>query len=151
MKKYLLTAINTSAGNLQYKRVEAETMEEATEKMEDWCADVIKKHSLVVFEDKKITEITEDMNIVKFTKTNGYALSNNFLTNIEEWENKLQSIFGNELMIIEHFYYGNKLDMADVILKDGNYMQFNIGEKHIHCTGHTCTHEQKVKFELLEK
>ena len=91
------------------------------------------------------------MEIVRFTKTNGYTLNNEFSTNIEEWENKLQSIFGNELMIIEHFYYGDKLDMADVILKDGNYMQYNIGEKHIHCTGHTCTHEQKVKFESLEK
>ena len=36
MKKYLLTAINTSAGNLQYKRVEAENITEATEKMEMW-------------------------------------------------------------------------------------------------------------------
>ena len=151
MKKYLLTAINTSAGNLQYKRVEAENITEATEKLEMWEADTIKKHSLVVFEDKKVVEITENMEIVRFTKTNGYTLNNEFSTNIEEWENKLQSIFGNELMIIEHFYYGDKLDMADVILKDGNYMQYNIGEKHIHCTGHTCTHEQKVKFESLKK
>lgn len=151
MKKYLLTAINTSAGNLQYKRVEAENIAEATEKLEMWEADIIKKHSLVVFEDKKVVEITENMEIVRFTKTNGYTLSSEFSANIEEWENKLQSIFGNELMIIEHFYYGDKLDMADVILKDGNYMQYNIGEKHIHCTGHTCTHEQKVKFESLEK
>lgn len=151
MKKYLLTAINTSAGNLQYKRVEAETIEEATEKMGNWQTDVIKRHSLVVFEDSKITEITEDMKIVRFTKTNGYTLSSEFSTNIKELENKLQNIFGNELMIIEHFYYGDKLDMADVILKDGNYMRYNIGEKHIHCTGHNCTHEQKVKFESLEK
>lgn len=151
MKKYLLTAINTVAGNLQYKRVEAETIEEATEKMENWCNDTIKKHSLVVFDGKKVVEITENMGIVRFTKTNGYTLSNEFSANIEEWENKLQSIFGNELMIIEHFYYGDKLDMADVILKDGNYMQYNIREKHIHCTGHTCTREQKIKFESLEK
>lgn len=151
MKKYLLTAINTSAGNLQYKRVEAENITEATEKLEMWEADTIKKHSLVVFEDKKVVEITDDMEIVRFTKTNGYTLSSEFSANIEEWESNLHSIFGNELMIIEHFYYGDKLDMADVILKDGNYMQYNIGEKHIHCTGHTCTHEQKVKFESLEK
>ena len=151
MKKYLLTAMNISAGNLQYKRVEAENITEATEKLEMWCADTIKKHSLVVFEDKKVVEITEDMEIVRFTKTNGYTLSNEFYANIEEWENNLQRIFGNELMIIEHFYYGDKLDMADVILKDGNYMQYNIGEKRIRCTGHTCTREQKVKFESLEK
>lgn len=151
MKKYLLTAINTAGRNLQYKRIEAETMEEATEKMEVWCADVIKRHSLVVFENKKVTEITDNMEIVKFTKTNGYTLSKEFTTNIEEWENTLQNVFRNEVMIIEHFYYGDKLDMADVILKDGNYMQYNIGENHIHCTGHECTHEQKVKFESLEK
>ena len=151
MKKYLLTAINTSAGNLQYKRVEAENITEATEKLEIWETDTIKKHSLVVFEDKKVVEITEDMEIVRFTKTNGYVLSAEFTANIEAWENALRETFGNELMIIEHFYYGDKLDMADVILKDGNYMQYNIGEKHIHCTGHTCTHEQKAKFETLEK
>lgn len=151
MKKYLLTAINTSAGNLQYKRVEAENITEATEKLEIWETDTIKKHSLVVFEDKKVVEITEDMEIVRFTKTNGYVLSEEFTANIEAWENALREIFGNELMIIEHFYYGNKLDMANVILKDGNYMQYNIGEKRIHCTGRTCTHEQKTKFETLEK
>ena len=91
------------------------------------------------------------MGIVRFTKTNGYTLSKEFTANIEEWETSLQNIFGNEVMIIEHFYYGDKLDMADVILKDGNYMPYNIGEKYIHCTGHTCTHKQKVKFESLEK
>lgn len=151
MNKYLLTATNISGKNLQYKRVEAETIEEATEKMESWCDDIIKKHSLVVLEDKKVTEITDDMEIVRFTKTNGYILSEEFNANIKEWETSLQNVFGNDVMIIEHFYYGDKLDMADVILKDGNYMQYNIGEKHIRCSGHTCTHEQKIKFDSLEK
>lgn len=151
MKKYLATAINTSAGNLQYKRLEANTIEEATQKMEAWCEDVIKRHPLVVFEDKKVVEITDDMEVVRFTKTNGYRLSEEFTNNIKGWETALQDVFGNEVMIIEHFYYGDKLDMASVILKDGNYMQYNIGEKHIHCTGHTCTHEQKAKFDSLEK
>ena len=86
MKKYLLTAINTSAGNLQYKRVEAENITEATEKLEMWEVDTIKKHSLVVFEDKKVVEITENMEIVRFTKTNGYTLSSEFSANIEEWK-----------------------------------------------------------------
>lgn len=151
MKMYLLTAMNISARNLQYKRVEAENTTEATRKLEIWCANTIKNHPLVVFEDKKITEITEDMEIVRFTKTNGYTLSDEFSANIKEWESKLQSVFGNELMIIDHFYYGSKLDMVNVILKDGNYMQYNIGEKNIHCSGHSCTYEQKKKFELLEK
>lgn len=151
MKKYLATAINTSADNLQYKRLDANTIEEATQKMEAWCDEVIERHPLVRFEDKKVVEITDDMEVVRFTKTNGYRLSEEFNNNIKGWETALQDVFGNEVMIIEHFYYGDKLDMASVVLKDGNYMQYNIGEKHIHCTGHTCTHEQKAKFDSLEK
>ena len=36
MKKYLLVAMNISAGNLEWKRVEADTMEEASLKMNEW-------------------------------------------------------------------------------------------------------------------
>lgn len=151
MKKYLATAINTSAGNLKYKRLEANTIEEATQKMEAWCNEVIERHPLVRFENKKVVEIKDDMEVVRFVKTNGYTLSEEFNSNIKGWETALQDVLGNEVMIIEHFYYGDKLDMASVVLKDGNYMQYNIGEKHIHCTGHTCTHEQKAKFDSLEK
>lgn len=151
MRKYLATALNTSAGNLQYKRLEANTIEEATAKMETWCNQVIEKHPLVVFEDKKVTEITDDMEVVRFTKTNGYRLSEEFNANIEAWETALQETLGNEVMIIEHFYYGDTLDMAGVILKDGNYMNFNINAKHVSCTGHTCTFEQLAKFETLQK
>ena len=151
MKRYLLSAINISGGNLQYKIIEAETTEEAQKQMENWCENIIKNHSLVVFKDKKVTEITEDMKVIRFTKTNGYTLTSEFLTNIEEWENKLQSIFANEIMIIDHFYYGNKLDMTSVILKDGNYMRYNITEKNISCSSHYCTYKQKEKFDSLEK
>ena len=146
MKRYLLTALNTSADNLQYKRVEAETIEEATAKMETWCNETIEKHPLVVLEDKKVTEITDDMEVVRFTKTNGYKLSEEFNANIEAWETALQETLGNEVMIIEHFYYGDTLDMANVKLKDGNYMNYNINAKHVSCTGHTCTFEQLAKL-----
>lgn len=135
MKRYLLTAFNISAENLRHKIIEAETIEEATEKLEVWCADIIKKHPLVVFENKKVTEITDNMNVIKFTKTNGYTLNNKLSDNIEKWESKANDIFRNELMIINHFYYGSHLDMADITLKDGNYMQYNITEKYIHCCG----------------
>ena len=151
MKKYLATAINTSANNLKYKRLDANTIEEATQKMEAWCNEVIERHPLVRFEDKKVVEITDDMEVVRFTKTNGYRLSEEFNANIEEWETALKNKLGNEVMIIEHFYYGDTLDMAGVILKDGNYMNFNINEKHVSCTGHTCTFEQLAKFESLQK
>lgn len=151
MKKYLLTAMNISAGNMEYNIVEAETIEDATEKMENWCSNIIERHPLVVFENKKVTEINDDMEIVKFTKTNGHTLSAEFMANINEWESALQEVFEKEVMIITHFYYGDTLDMADVILKDGHYMQYNINAKHVRCTGHTCTHEQKSKFDSLEK
>jgi hypothetical protein len=151
MKRFLATAMNISAGHLEYRRLEAETYEEATQKMHDWCDEVVKKHSLVVFKDKKVTEINDEMEVIRFTKTNGYALSDEFMANISEWESALEEAFGNELMIIKHFYYGDKLDMADVILKDGHYMQYNINENHFRCTGHECTHEQYAKFNSIEK
>jgi predicted Ser/Thr protein kinase len=150
-KRYLLTAMNISAGHLEYKRVEAQSYEEATLKMQEWQESTIEKHPLVVFKDEKVTEINDEMEVIRFTKTNGYILSDEFMANISAWETALVEAFGNELMIIKHFYYGDKLDMADVILKDGNYMQYNINEKHFHCTGHECTHEQKAKFDSIER
>lgn len=143
--------MNISAGHLEYRRVEADTYEEATLKMQEWQEATIEKHPLVVFEDEKITEINDDMEVVHFTKTNGYTLSDEFMANISEWESALKDVFGNELMIIKHFYYGDRLDMADVILKDGHYMNYSINAKHFHGTGHTCTHEQKAKFDSIEK
>lgn len=150
-KRYLLTAMNISAGHLEHKRVEAQSFEEATIKMQEWQKSTIEKHPLVVFEDDKVTEINDEMEIIRFTKTNGYTLSDEFMANISEWESALEEAFGNELMIIKHFYYGDKLDMADVILKDGHYMQYNINEKHFRWTGHECTHEQYAKFTSIEK
>jgi hypothetical protein len=150
-KRYLLTAMNISAGHLEYKRVEAESYEEATAKLQEWQEDTIKKHPLVVFKDENVTEINDEMEVIRFTKTNGYTLSDEFMANISEWESALEEAFGSELMIIKHFYYGDKLDMADVILKDGHYMQYNINENHFRWTGHECTHEQYAKFESIEK
>ena len=150
-KRYLLTAMNISAGHLEYKRVEAESYEEATLKMKEWQESTIEKHPLVVFKDEKIIEINDEMEVIRFTKTNGYILSDEFMANISEWESALEEAFGNELMIIKHFYYGDTLDMADVILKDGHYMNYSINTKHYRGTGHECSHEQKAKFDSIEK
>lgn len=150
-KRFLATAMNISAGNLEFRRLEAENYEEATQKMNNWCDEVIKNHPLVVFKDKKVTEINNDMEVIRFTKTNGYTLSDEFMANISEWESALEETFGSELMMIKHFYYGDALDMADVILKDGHYMQYNINAKHYRGTGHECTYEQKAKFDSIEK
>ena len=149
--RYLVTANNISAGHLEYTVVEANTIDEATDKMNAWCERVIERHPLVVFEDKKVREINDDLEVTYFTKTNGYTLSDEFNANIAEWEAKLHEVFGNELMIIKHFYYGDKLDMADVILKDRHYMHYSINSKHIRCEGHECSHEQKIKFDSIEK
>lgn len=151
MKRYLLIAKNITANNITYKIVEAKTKEEATEMMKIWCDNIIKKHSLVILKDKKIVEINDDMKVVKFIKDNGFKLSEAFKSNIKEWEISLEKLFGKEIMIIEHFYYGDTLDMASVTLKDGCYMQYNITEKCVRCEGHSCTHEQKEKFDSIEK
>ena len=150
MENYLLTVMNISAENLCYRIVKSETIEEATLEMKKWYCGIMKNHPFAILEDEKITKITNDMNIVRFVKTNGYTLNERFLSNIEEWERRLQEIFENELLIITHFYYGDELDMVDVVLKDGNYMRYNITEKSVGCSGHTCTKQQYQKFVLLQ-
>ena len=52
-----------------------------------------------------------------------------------------------DVAFIDHFYYGDKLDMVLVMLMDGNYGYFSITENHIGFNGHTCTHEEYLIFE----
>lgn len=82
-------------------------------------------------------------------KTNGYEITEGHKAIIKKWEN---FIFENmDVKFIDHFYYGDKLDMATVKLKDEYYGDFNITENRISFTGHTCTHEEYLIFTKATK
>ena len=78
-------------------------------------------------------------------KTNGYEITEKHKALIEKWENFIYEYM--DVAFIDHFYYGDKLDMAMVKLMDGNYGYFSITENRIGFNGHTCTHEEYLIFE----
>lgn len=79
-------------------------------------------------------------------KTNGYRAEG--LQNMIQIFNKAaQNLFGD--CMIEHFYYGDSLDMITVILPNRNYAYFNLSAKRVSFNGHTCTIEEYDKFSQL--
>lgn len=77
---------------------------------------------------------------------NGYKLGRGLLNVCYDWEDLVESTFEN-IKEIEHFYYGTDLIMTTVRLSDNYYGHFNITENRISFNGHTCTAEQREKFE----
>lgn len=61
-----------------------------------------------------------------------------------------EKTFGAEnIKLIEHFYYGDRLSMTDIVLQDRHYGQYSITAHGVHFNGHTCTKEQYKLFRLL--
>lgn len=81
------------------------------------------------------------------TKTNGYELTKEHLEVLNKWEEMAQATMN--IKYIEYFYYGSKLVMAKIKLKNGNYGNFNITEKRISFCGYTCEHEELALFGAL--
>lgn len=50
---------------------------------------------------------------------------------------------------VEHFYYGDKLSMTDVILAPGRYAHFNISAKRVSLNGYTCSREDLIRFQSM--
>lgn len=76
------------------------------------------------------------------TKTNGYK-AEGLQTMIARFEKAAAELFPG--CTVEHFYYGDHLDMADLILGEGNYAHFNIYEKRVSLCGYTLTNDQHAK------
>ena len=47
---------------------------------------------------------------------------------------------------VQHFYYGDTLDMANIVLSPGRYAQFNISARRVSLCGYTCSNEDLEKF-----
>lgn len=80
------------------------------------------------------------------TKTNGYkaeALQEMKAT----FERAVAKLFPEAT--VKHFYYGERLDMIDVIVSSGNYGSFNLSANRVSFNGHSCTHEIHEKFTQL--
>ena len=83
------------------------------------------------------------------TKTNGYEISKELKVMINRFNNAVAKLFGDNVKSIEHFYYGDKLDMLTVKLKNKHYGQFNLSAKRVSFNGHSCSFEEYEKFGLL--
>ena len=85
-------------------------------------------------------------NIQIETKTNGYRAA------------ALQGMIGKFVKAagilfpgckMRHFYYGDDLDMVDIVLQNGDYGCFNITEKRVSFNSHCGDGENIRKFESM--
>ena len=77
------------------------------------------------------------------TKSNGYK-AEAIQTMIRKFEKAAAFLFPG--CTVRHFYYGDTLDMADVVLGPGRYAHFNITAKRVSLCGYTCSTEDLEKF-----
>lgn len=82
----------------------------------------------------------------KSTKTNGFK-AEGLQELIAIFDKAAENIFGD--CSVEHFYYGDNVDMVDIILPDKHYAHFTITKKRVSFHGHTCTWEEYDKFTQL--
>ncbi|MBR3019994.1 MAG: hypothetical protein IKH57_23450 [Clostridia bacterium] len=80
------------------------------------------------------------------TKTNGYE-AKTIQAMIKNFETAAARLFPE--CLIRHFYYGDYLDMADIILESGHYAHFNIAEKRVSLCGYSCSDEELKKFQRM--
>ena len=77
------------------------------------------------------------------TKTNGYK-AEGLQELIKIFNKAAENLFGE--CTVEHFYYGDLLDMISITLPNRHYGQFNLTAKRVSFNGHTCTDEEYNKF-----
>lgn len=81
------------------------------------------------------------------TKTNGYKAPT-IQHMIARFEKVAAALFPGST--VRHFYYGDHLDMADVLLSTGDYGYFNITANRVSFNSHTCsTDEIFRKFQSM--
>ena len=82
-------------------------------------------------------------NIKSETKSNGYK-AEGIQSMIGKFEKAAAQLFPG--CTVRHFYYGDSLDMADVVLEPGRYAHFNVTAKRVSLCGYTCSSEELEKF-----
>ena len=85
-------------------------------------------------------------NIRTETKTNGYT-AETIQGMIKTFEKVAARLFPG--CLVRHFYYGERLDMADIALGEGHYAHFNITANRVSLTGYTLSNEQLKKCESM--
>ena len=80
------------------------------------------------------------------TKTNGYK-AEGLQEMIRIFNKAAETLFGE--CTIEHFYYGDRLDMISITLPNRNYGHFNLTANRVSFNGHTCSCDEGVRFEML--
>lgn len=80
------------------------------------------------------------------TKTNGYT-NHEAAEMIDRFNRAAEKLFPN--CKIEHFYYGDRLDMADIILDGFGYAHFGITANRVSLGGYTCHPETLKLFESM--
>lgn len=80
------------------------------------------------------------------SKTNGYT-AESLQPMIAAFEKAAEKLFPE--CTVKHFYYGDYLDMADIVLEPGKYAHFNIASRRVSLTGYTCTSDELAKFENM--
>ena len=80
------------------------------------------------------------------TKTNGYK-AEELQNMITKFEKVAADLFPG--CTVSHFYYGDHLDMADIVIGDGHYAHFNITAKRVSLNGYTGLSEDVRKWESM--
>ena len=76
------------------------------------------------------------------TKANGYK-AESIQGMIKTFEKVAARLFPG--CLVRHFYYGDRLDMADIVLGNGHYAHFNVTAKRVSLTGFTLSYEERDK------
>ena len=79
-------------------------------------------------------------------KSNGYSAPS-LQDMISVFESAASNLFPE--CTIRHFYYGDDLDMADVLLPNGDYGYFNITKNRVSFNSHCGKSENIRKFESM--
>ena len=87
------------------------------------------------------------MNIISY-KDNGFT-ADTLQDMIKVFNKAVQKLFSYDDIVIEHFYYGNSLDMVDVYLSNKHYCCFNLTANRVSMTGCTYSNEEGILFEQL--
>lgn len=77
--------------------------------------------------------------MIRTLKDNGYK-AETLQESIKTFDYVAELIFGDNVKV-NHFYYGDNCDMADVVLDNGEYAHFCIYSKGTHLTGYTLSNE----------
>lgn len=87
------------------------------------------------------------MNTIKIeTKTNGYT-AEGLQEIIAKFEKAAAKLFPG--CTVSHFYYGDRLDMADLIVRPGDYAHFNIYASSVRLNGYAGMNDDCRKYEML--